>query len=135
MNVQVVRAGVFRILREYVFQNCNDVPHVLFRVSIPAPEIVPRNRNKRLRVERGRLPPPESDEKLTAYAKALRLKRGSSEWFEFFDCAAAERGRFPRDILSDDELLAKLPVLFRTLRGAKVDGAKLDELIERIREA
>lgn len=87
------------------------------------------------RLERGTFPPPESDAKLEEYAVALGLKRGSTQWYEFFDLAAAERGRIPSDILADDAVLGKLPVLFRTLRGAKVDEASLDKLIERIRRA
>lgn len=87
------------------------------------------------RLERGLLPPPESEAKLTEYARALGIQRGSDEWLEFFDRAAAERGRVPADILSDDALVAKLPVLFRTLRGDKIDESDLDALAEKIRRA
>ncbi len=87
------------------------------------------------KLERGRFGPPGSEEKLAEYAHALGVKRGSDEWYEFFDRAAAERGRIPNDLLSNDEVLGKLPVLFRTLRGAKVDRATLDALVERIRRA
>ncbi len=85
------------------------------------------------KLERGLLAPPETEEKLAEYARALRLKQGSADWFEFFDLAAAERGRLPADILADEQVLSKLPVLFRTLRAGKVDQAKLDALVERIR--
>ena len=87
------------------------------------------------KLERGLLPPPESGEKLEEYAKALRIKKGSENWYVFFDLAAAERGRIPEDILSDEEVVSKLPVLFRTLRGQRVDEAALDDLVERIRRA
>ena len=87
------------------------------------------------RLERGRMQPPTSAEKLTEYANALGIDRGSDDWYEFFDLAAAERGRIPADLLSDEELLGKMPVLFRTLRGDKFDRSKLDDLIERIRRA
>jgi len=87
------------------------------------------------RLERDILAPPEAHEKLEEYATALGLTPGSAEWFEFFDRAAAARGRLPADLASDEQLLGKLPVLFRTLRGAKVDEEKLDRLIERIRRA
>lgn len=85
------------------------------------------------KLERGKLNAPESDEKIEQYAVALGLQPGSTEWFEFFDKAAAERGRLPSDLASDEEILAKLPVLFRTLRGARIDSEHLDALIERIR--
>lgn len=85
------------------------------------------------RLERGLVGPPESDKKLEELAGALGLRPDSDEWREFLDVAAAERGRIPRDLLSDDELVAKLPVVFRTIRGAKTDGDSLDQLVERLR--
>ena len=85
------------------------------------------------RLERGLLPPPQSREKLQEYAKLLRIEQGSDDWFQFFDLAAAESGRLPVDILNDKEVIDKLPILFRTLRGQKVSEEKLDELIKKIR--
>jgi transcriptional regulator with XRE-family HTH domain len=85
------------------------------------------------RLERGRFPPPQREDLLEKYATALGLSRGSEEWIEFFDTAAACRGEIPKDLLADDELLEKLPVLFRTLRGSPVATDHLDELIEKIR--
>lgn len=87
------------------------------------------------KLERGRTDPPASKEKLSDYAKALELKPDTAEWREFFDRAAAARGEFPADLLSDEELVSKLPVLFRTLRGERVDQDQLDDLIHRIRRA
>ncbi len=87
------------------------------------------------RLERGLVGPPESNKKLEELANAIRLRPGSGEWQEFFDVAAAERGRIPSDLLSDDELVAKLPVVFRTIRGAKTDRDVLDELVEKLRGA
>jgi len=86
------------------------------------------------KLERGLLPPPQSKIKLEQYAQALGLRKGSSAWYEFFDLAAASRGQIPEEILADDKLVKKLPVLFRTLRGEKVPEEKLDELIETIRK-
>jgi hypothetical protein len=54
---------------------------------------------------------------LEKYAGALGLERGSDDWLKLFDLAAASRGQLPKDLLSDEELLEKLPALFRTLRG------------------
>jgi hypothetical protein len=54
---------------------------------------------------------------------------------ELFDVAAATRGEIPRDLLTDAELVEKLPVLFRTLRGQPVSPEKLDELAELIRRS
>lgn len=87
------------------------------------------------RLERGLLPPPQAEQKLTEYAKALGLKPGSDEWYEFVDRAAAERGRLPKDVLSDKELVSKLPLVFRMLRGQKLTKKRLDNLAEKIRRA
>jgi len=87
------------------------------------------------RLERGLLPPPQKEEMLLNYAAALGLRPDSDEWMEFYDLAAAARGEIPKDLLSDEELLAKLPVLYRTLRGAQVPADKLDELIDKVRRA
>jgi transcriptional regulator with XRE-family HTH domain len=87
------------------------------------------------RLERGHFPPPQKEELLEKYATALGLHRGSDEWLEFFDLAAASRGEIPKDLLTDEELLEKLPVLFRTLRGSGVPADKLDDLIEKVRRS
>lgn len=87
------------------------------------------------RLERGLLPPPSSRERLEGYAKALNIRKGSDEWTTFFDLADAERGRIPQDVLEDEELVGMLPVLFRTLRGQRVNPEALDDLVERIRKA
>lgn len=87
------------------------------------------------RLERGLFPPPQREELLEKYATALGLTRGDDDWLHFFDLAAASRGELPKDLLSDEELLGKLPVLFRSLRGSAVPAHKLDELIEKARRA
>lgn len=85
------------------------------------------------KIERGLLFPPKSADKLAVYAKALGLRKGSDDWFTFFDLAAAMRGQIPHELLNDQALVARLPILFRTLRGQKPKNSKLDELIERVR--
>jgi transcriptional regulator with XRE-family HTH domain len=87
------------------------------------------------KLERGLLSPPESDAKLTEYAKALKIRRGSDAWYQFFDLARASRGKLPPDILRKRDVVSRLPLLFRTLRGQKVSEQKLNELIEMIRRA
>lgn len=87
------------------------------------------------KLERGRMPPPDSEEQLQSYAKWLGLRQGTPEWQAFIDCASTERGRVPKDLLDDEELVDKLPVLFRMIRGIKANDQSLDELIEKIRKA
>lgn len=86
------------------------------------------------KLERGILSPPHA-EKLEQYAKLVGLKKGTDEWLEFFDLAAAARGEFPDDVMADAKVVGQLPVLFRTLRGQRVEPDKLDELIEMIRKS
>lgn len=87
------------------------------------------------RLERGLLAPPQGRELLEHYAKLLSLKKGSDDWYTFFDLAAAETGRIPPEILEDKDLLEKLPILFRTLRGQKVPDDQLDALVRKLRKA
>ena len=85
------------------------------------------------KLERGLFPPPTGEEKMLELAKALGLKPGTDDWSMFFDLAAAAKGQFPKDLLSDEEVVNKLPVLFRTLRGEPVPPEKMDELIDFIK--
>lgn len=86
------------------------------------------------KLERGILPPPKSQGKLKEYAKYLRLKEGTDDWHQFFDLAAAESGKLPKELM-EDEIIDRLPLLFRTLRGKKISKDKLDELIRKIKES
>jgi transcriptional regulator with XRE-family HTH domain len=85
------------------------------------------------RLERGRFPAPHKQDSLEKYAVAFGLKRGSDEWMEFFDTAAASRGEIPEDLLDAPAVLGRLPMLFRTLRCTPIDDEKLDKLIEELR--
>lgn len=87
------------------------------------------------KLERGLLAPPQSVDKLEAYARALRLTEGSKQWQEFIDLGLACAGQIPRDVLTDEELLPKLPLLLRTVSGKKLSREQLEGLIETIRRA
>ena len=87
------------------------------------------------RLERGLSLPPQDQEKLAEYATALGLHSDSPEWREFFDRAAAARGELPKDLLEDEEVVEKLPLLFRTLRGDPVPPDRLDDLIDKVRRS
>lgn len=87
------------------------------------------------RLERGLLPPPTADKKLRDYARALKIKKGSDEWITFFDLAAVARREIPDDIMADEDLVKRLPLVFRTLRGQKVDEKNRDALVDRVRRA
>ena len=87
------------------------------------------------KIERGRMSPPKSTEKLAEYANALGISPGGDDWIEFFDQAAVARGEIPNDIMSDDEVAGQLPVLFRTLRGEQVPEEDLKKLLSIIKRA
>src|SRR5947207_11298776 len=71
------------------------------------------------KLERGRVEPPDSQEIVEQYAEHLRLERDSAQWRAFLDAAAAEKGRIPSDLFSDEEVVDPLPVLFWLIRDAK----------------
>lgn len=85
------------------------------------------------KMERGLASPPQSKEKLEEYAQYLGIVKDTDDWYNFFDYAAASTGRIPPDVMSDEELVKRLPVVFRTLRGQKLPIEKLGDLAELIR--
>ena len=84
------------------------------------------------RIERGILPPPQSPKIIARYAKALGFKKGTGEWSLFFDLAAIEAGRLPA-ILTNQEIVSRLPVICGVLRKLRDDPRRLDSFIEAIR--
>jgi len=85
------------------------------------------------KMERGVLAPPQSDDRLSVYAAALGIERESGDWFEFCDLAAAARGDIPSDLLSDAQVVERLPVMFQAIRD--MDPAKLDQFIDLMRRS
>lgn len=86
------------------------------------------------KLERGRVAPPASEETLSQYADALGLSLYTKERELFMDLAAAERGRIPEE-LRTDEVIARLPVLFRALRDKPIDEEFAEKLAEKIRSS
>ncbi|MEE8480164.1 MAG: hypothetical protein V3T59_02865 [Desulfobacterales bacterium] len=86
------------------------------------------------KLERGLLRPPKSKEKRLQYASALGIKEGSDDWLEFCDLATISAGKIPVDIVSDKELLAAVPVFFRSIRKEGVEKEKIQALLETIKK-
>ncbi len=86
------------------------------------------------KIERGRMAPPTSEEKLEKYAEYLGIPLGGADWELFKDLAAISAGKIPAD-LQDHETLARLPVLFRKLRDNKFSEDELNELIRKVKES
>lgn len=87
------------------------------------------------RIERGRCHPPKNRAILERYAGQLGLQAETDDWSEFFNLAAAANRVIPHECLTDEEVVAKLPLLFRRLSGRKVNDEDLDSLVELIRHA
>lgn len=87
------------------------------------------------RMERGVSAPPKSREVQERYARALQIKEGSEDWQTFLDLADISAGNIPQRIMNDEELVGKLPMVFRTISGKAMTPEKLRELAEMIRKA
>lgn len=90
------------------------------------------------KIERGVAPPPKSMDVLTRFAESLGIKKGSGEWSEFIDRASACSGTIPPDMMEDSAFVAKLPLVFRALRGQAgkdITDEQLRSLAEDIRRA
>lgn len=87
------------------------------------------------KVERNVNPPPKEEATLARWARFLGLEQGADAWRDFMYQAEVSRGQIPREVMSDAVLVSKLPVFLRTVRGAELTEAQLDDFIERVREA
>ena len=109
------RKGLRKTLREFCRENGFDAGNIS-------------------KIERGLMSPPQSREKRVQYAQALGIKEGSEDWLEFCDLATISAGKIPDDIVSDKELLAAVPLLFRSIRKAGIENEKIGELLKSIKK-
>ena len=94
-------------------------------------ELDPGNISK---LERGLAKPPQSQESLAKYAAMLKIENDSEEWPEFSDLAATSAGKLPEDVISNEEIMNALPVLFRTARKESLNEETLTKLISAIKK-
>lgn len=99
---------------------------VTLREFCRSAELDPSNWSK---VERGIADPPKSKEILNRIAKTLKLNKEETE--ELMDLALIDS--IPPDLRPSDDVLAKLPIFFRTVRGDKPTEKELRELIQKLR--
>ena len=85
------------------------------------------------KIERGMLPPPKSKMLLEEIARILKIQKNSDDWYTLMDLAAITH--IPTELLSDQSIIEKLPVFFRTLRGQKPTEEELENLIKLIKES
>jgi len=84
------------------------------------------------KIERGVSLPPKSSEQLDKIGFALDLEKGSDQFQTLFELAAI--ASIPKDIVQED-VLEKLPVFFRTLRGDAPTEDELRKLINTLNDA
>ena len=83
------------------------------------------------KIERGILNPPKSKLILKQVARVFDFKEGSEDYNNLFDLAIISF--VPREI-ADEEVLNKLPVFFRTIRGEAPTEEELKNLIKQLQE-
>ncbi len=91
----------------------------------------PGNHSK---LERGLFPAPKDHQLLERLARALKVKEGSDYWQKFFDLAIASHGNYQIKNITDQEVLEKLPILFRAVDRQDLTSEELDKLIEKIKK-
>jgi transcriptional regulator with XRE-family HTH domain len=87
------------------------------------------------KIERGVNPPPKDEGILEKWARLLGLEPATEAWQDFMCQADVSRGSIPREIMNDAKLLSKMPVFFRTVRGAELTEKQLDNFISKLKDA
>lgn len=85
------------------------------------------------KMERGRESPPQDEAVLDRICDALELEGAAAR--ELKDVAQVENGRIPNDMLENEELMARMPVLLRTVNNQPLTEEQLAALVEAIRDA
>ena len=135
MSIPLLRAEILRV-PDNAFGEFVKARRAELRLSLRAgAEAAGMDPGNASRIERGQVPPPESTEILGRIAKALGIKTKTGPYQELMDLAAAAKGRIPEDLLTDSEVAARLPILFRTLRSKSLSKDQLEKLIESIRKS
>ena len=86
------------------------------------------------KIERGIQTPPQGKEKRLQYASALGIKEGSEDWLEFCDLATISAGKIPAGIVADKELIAEVPILFRSIRKKGIEKERIQKLLEALKK-
>lgn len=86
------------------------------------------------KIERGLMTPPQSKEKRRQYASALGIKEGSDQWLDFCDLATISAGKIPECIVSDKELMAEVPILFRSISREGVEKENVRKLLDALKK-
>jgi len=88
------------------------------------------------RIETGKVPPPDPDA-LEKFAKALGLAKGSEERNFFIELAKIDKSDIRpelQEILSDEEIVKKLPAFYRIAKKNADPEKQAREIIRLIKE-
>ncbi|MHC4248179.1 MAG: helix-turn-helix domain-containing protein [Planctomycetota bacterium] len=85
------------------------------------------------RLERGRLAPPADRAKLEEYARHLGFEEESEGWTEFLDLGQVCAGAIPDEVMGNEALVKKLPLVFRTCSGRAPTRKQIERLVEILR--
>ena len=107
-------------------KDCRIKQNITLREFCRLNDLDPSNWSK---IERGLLSPPRSKQVLTAIAKSLNMSSDSEDFKTLLDLAAISQ--IPSHLLSDQSILEKLPVFFRTLRGEKPTRKELEKILKK----
>lgn len=113
---------------EYV-RNLRLERRITLREFCRTAELDPSNWSK---IERGRHQPPKTREVLNSIAEALGLGRDSEEFLTLTELAAISH--IPTELV-DSDVVNRLPIFFRTIRGEKPTREELEEIIKTLRES
>ncbi len=85
------------------------------------------------RIERGLARPPVG-ERLDKYLSALGIEKETDVWYEMHDLASTCAGEIPSDIMSEEQIVKKLPAIFRTMGREKPTEEQLDKLVALVKK-
>lgn len=83
------------------------------------------------KIERGVISPPNDSDLIKVIAETLTFSPAQTQ--EVSDLADVARGQIPVD-LKDDELMAKMPAFFRSIRGLEYTTEDFDKLKDGVRK-
>lgn len=94
-------------------------------------DILPSNYNH---MEKGRMAPPQSREKLDQIAEALGIGKGSADYHTLMDLAVANKDKLPADVEGFAKENELVPALLRTLENRKMSKQEFEKLVQQLNE-
>ena len=87
------------------------------------------------RIENDRVAPPQNQAVLNRICSGLGYDLDAPEAKHLRDVAAIQNGRLPHDIVENEEIMAQMPLLLRSVAKHRLNSKEVDRLVELIREA